>query len=279
MNCIFCKQDSTKSKSIEHVIPESLGNKTIVLPVGVVCDSCNNYFAVKVEGPLLGQVYFQHFRFNNFIPSKKKRIPKIKGIIGGEVTLERKLDGSSHIHIEDEKIAERIKNKEVFSMIVLNIDEPERENLDMSRFLAKAALESLCLKNENDPKWVEEIVNSGELDPIRNYARYGVGAFWPYNQRRLYDESDRFTNPIHSNEPYEILHELDCIWLAKEKLYFVLMMMGIEYVIDFDGPDITEYQSWLKANNNAAPLEFFDKRKVIKGDPDHNWQMRYDNTP
>ena len=76
MNCIFCKQDSTKSKSIEHVIPESLGNKTIVLPVGVVCDSCNNYFAVKVEGPLLGQVYFQHFRFNNFIPSKKKRIPR-----------------------------------------------------------------------------------------------------------------------------------------------------------------------------------------------------------
>lgn len=29
MNCIFCKKDSTNSKSVEHIIPESFGNKNM----------------------------------------------------------------------------------------------------------------------------------------------------------------------------------------------------------------------------------------------------------
>lgn len=277
MHCIFCKQKSDQSKSVEHVIPESLGNKTIILSPGIVCDECNNYFAVKVEKPLLEQLYFQHVRFNNFIPSKKKKIPKIKGVMGGEVKLERKLDGSSHIIIEDEQIAEKISNGIISSMIVIKLDQPESENRMLSRFLAKAALETLCLQTGGDSSLISEIVNSTELDPIRNYARYGIGVFWNYHQRKLYDESDRFVNPIHAKEPYEILHELDCIWLAKEKLYFVLMLMGIEYVIDFDGPDISSYISWLEKNDNMAPMELFDDRKVIKGDPNNNWKMRYDN--
>ena len=49
MRCLFCKQDSSNTKSVEHIIPESLGNKTLILPRGYVCDKCNNYFAIKVE--------------------------------------------------------------------------------------------------------------------------------------------------------------------------------------------------------------------------------------
>jgi hypothetical protein len=51
MRCPFFKSDSTASRSIEHIIPESLGNMTQILPPGVVCDGCNNYFSRKVEGP------------------------------------------------------------------------------------------------------------------------------------------------------------------------------------------------------------------------------------
>ena len=49
MECIFCHKDSSPSKSIEHLIPESLGNKHHVLPTGYVCDECNHYFAIKIE--------------------------------------------------------------------------------------------------------------------------------------------------------------------------------------------------------------------------------------
>ena len=52
MRCIFCKKDSLDSKSIEHIMPESLGNVNHILQPGVVCDECNNYFARKVyNGP------------------------------------------------------------------------------------------------------------------------------------------------------------------------------------------------------------------------------------
>ncbi len=36
MRCIFCKTDSDSSRSVEHIIPESLGNTDYVLPPGCV---------------------------------------------------------------------------------------------------------------------------------------------------------------------------------------------------------------------------------------------------
>jgi len=36
MQCIFCHKDSSTSKSVEHIIPESLGNKHHFLPKGYV---------------------------------------------------------------------------------------------------------------------------------------------------------------------------------------------------------------------------------------------------
>jgi hypothetical protein len=52
MNCIFCHKISDNSQSIEHIIPESLGNKEHTLWKGAVCDKCNNYFATKMEKEL-----------------------------------------------------------------------------------------------------------------------------------------------------------------------------------------------------------------------------------
>jgi len=47
MRCIFCKNPSDNSVSVEHIIPESLGNISHILPKGWVCDTCNNYIAGK----------------------------------------------------------------------------------------------------------------------------------------------------------------------------------------------------------------------------------------
>ena len=53
MRCIFCGNDSSTSKSVEHIVPASFGNSISVLPKGIVCDKCNNYFARKIEYPFL----------------------------------------------------------------------------------------------------------------------------------------------------------------------------------------------------------------------------------
>jgi hypothetical protein len=78
MKCIFCKNNSDNSKSAEHIIPESLGNKEHILPVGIVCDSCNQYFASKVEKKVLELPYFRSVRHRSRIKSKKGRIPFLK---------------------------------------------------------------------------------------------------------------------------------------------------------------------------------------------------------
>jgi len=40
--CLVCRKGDGGFTSVEHVFPESLGNKTHVLPKGVVCDRCNH---------------------------------------------------------------------------------------------------------------------------------------------------------------------------------------------------------------------------------------------
>ncbi|MFD5780037.1 HNH endonuclease [Streptomyces sp. NPDC126933] len=82
MLCIFCKRDAKGSRSVEHVVPESLGNTTMILPAGTVCDACNNYFAVKVEKPFLESPEIIALRFHQAIPSKKRRIPPLEGTVG-----------------------------------------------------------------------------------------------------------------------------------------------------------------------------------------------------
>lgn len=44
MACIFCPE-TEKFNKVEHIIPESMGNKEYVLEKGVVCDDCNNRFS------------------------------------------------------------------------------------------------------------------------------------------------------------------------------------------------------------------------------------------
>ncbi len=73
MNCIFRKGDSGGSRSVEHVIPESLGNTEHILNPGIVCDQCNNYFASKVEGPLLSDPYFRYQFSQADIPTKERK--------------------------------------------------------------------------------------------------------------------------------------------------------------------------------------------------------------
>ena len=53
MRCIFCGNNSSSSRSVGHIVPASLSNSILILPKGVICDKCNNYFAHKIESPFL----------------------------------------------------------------------------------------------------------------------------------------------------------------------------------------------------------------------------------
>jgi hypothetical protein len=147
MQCIFCKKDCAGSSSVEHIIPESLGNKEHTLPRGTVCDTCNQYFASKVEKPVLDSGVFRFLRSRMQVPSKRGRIP------------------SEPDHQERLQI-------------------PEYRTV--GRFLGKIGLEALTARVCHLPDWEHAVVDKSELDQIREFARFDVGPDWPFAHRPIY---------------------------------------------------------------------------------------------
>lgn len=275
MECIFCHKDSSTSKSIEHIIPESLGNKHHVLPSRYVCDACNHYFAIKIEKELLAQPYFVSMRFRNEILTKKGKLVKEKMIFPSvlkscEVVMQTTRNGLvvSFNKEENEELYELIKAGKVRTMISSYIPTPEYPNTIMSRFLAKCAYEYF-LYNMGKDKYdlcVQELIGSefDILKDLREYARYGgKGKYWQYNQRRIYSEGDCFFNQ-NENIYYEALNEMKLFvkeykrypnGKVEAEIYFVMSIAGIEYAICISDPDISEYKKWLEEHDGISPLK------------------------
>lgn len=280
MQCIFCHDDSTSSISVEHIIPESLGNKKHFLPKGYVCDKCNNYFAVKIEKELLAQPYFRSMRFRNEIITKKGR--PVRDILffpsaGRNYEVEMyKTENGFFASINDELLYERIKDSKINTMLGLYLPEPEYPSAIMSRFLAKCAYEYFLFVAgaEEYDLCVQELLGkeSDILKNLREYARYGKGSFWHYNQRRIYSEGDYFIHKLDCKKPYEILHEMKFFvrdykhysnGLTEAEIYFVMAIAGVEYAICISDPDIAEYQKWIEDHNGSSPLKDEDEMRCF----------------
>lgn len=275
MNCIFCHKDSSTSKSVEHIIPESLGNKLHILPKGYVCDECNNYFARKIEKVLLEELYFVSVRFRNEILTKKNKHVKQLMIFpdamkAAEVVFQRTEDGLI-CSFKDDELFQAIVNGKCSQMITPYLPDLEYPNGNMSRFLAKCAYEYLLyiIKEDYKADFTESFLTDAQLDPIRLYARYGIGE-WQYCQRRIYDEGSLFID-TECTTPHERLYEMtlffrDLVDYGEDnyasEIYFAAIIFGVEYVICISDPDITGYDLWLTENNNKSPL-FRDDEKLL----------------
>lgn len=276
MQCIFCHKDSNNSRSIEHIIPESLGNEDHFLPKGYVCDECNNYFAVKIEKQLLAQPYFRSMRFRNDIRTKKKRHVKEIMIFPGvmrscEVEMHN-TDSGIIFSFKDDLLFEQIKAGKTRQMISPYLPEPEYPTAIMSRFLAKCAYEYFLYAMGKDKYdlCVQEIMGNKAdvLKDLREYARYGKGEFWHYNQRRIYSEGDCILHKDNKNL-YEILHEMLLFTreykkypngLIEAEVYFIIAIAGIEYAICISDPSITEYRKWIEDHDGLSPLQDENER-------------------
>ena len=268
MRCIFCQNDSSESKSVEHIIPESLGNKAIILPKGFVCDKCNNYFARKVEKDVLEMPYFTSVRHRNVIRSKKGKLVPVEMIFpktfnSSKVTM-NVTDNGVFANISDKDVFESIMMVGNGRMITMYHPESEYPSRKMARFIAKCAFEYLVFTVQDDLRksFVDEFIFDSQFDFFRKYARFDIGE-WNYSQRRVYSEGE-VKKDINSKEVYEVLHEM-CLFFNNKvdlgygdfsaELYFAVVIMGIEYVICINDPDISGYYIWLKDNNNISPLE------------------------
>ena len=283
MRCIFCKQNSSDSKSVEHILPESLGNTTLTLPKGVVCDKCNNYFARKIEAPFFQLTGINELRFYEGLPNKSGKIPSIRGIVNGaSVELHRKnssslknVRGETMLLECDPQDIDRIINANKMITLAFNDAMIPRESKVISRFLAKVAFESLTNRVLSDTAWPEFIIDNPSFDGIRNYVRMGGEETWPYSIRRIYDMDQRFFDNA-DGEFYQVVYEEDFLLIPEKcdnvqsgdelipcHLYFVMAWFGMEFVMNMAGNDasgLEAYNDWLHEHNGASPLYVKNKK-------------------
>lgn len=265
MRCIFCKEDSSNSRSREHIIPESLGNWEHILEPGIVCDSCNNYFAIKIEKPLLETSYFKQLRFANKIYSKKGKIPSGYGITGGGlVELHAESFGLS-IVIDDPNIMKNVLSGKAGRLYIpMGTTFPKNDQL-FSRFLGKVAIEMLAKKFCKNEGWEREIVDKSELDPIRTFVRYSKGVdSWQYNIREIYPPHQLFYDESYSTKSYQVLHECDFVYTRFFELFFVLALCGVEFAINLGRPEVSPYQGIIIKNMGESILDIKDKRIKVQ---------------
>lgn len=262
MKCIFCKVDTTHDKSVEHILPESLGNTKHWLSVGVVCDKCNNYFARKIEKPLLESNYFKFNRSSQAICNKRGKVPFIPAIFSSRFLSKNDSFGTNlrmyndMLFFQDKEDIEKLNNmskKNTTFKLVMQLPDQYPEPNAMSRLLAKVALEALAYKAINHSLPLDEIVDHDALDPLRNFARYGNVKKWNYHQRSLYD-INKVWQDHDTNESYQCLHEFEFLYTEDQELYFVLIIFGIEYAINMGDTEIEGYITWLKEHDNKSPL-------------------------
>lgn len=72
--CIFCKAEGPFS-SVEHIVPESMGNDILILEKGWVCDNCNNICS-KFEEKVMSNSILGIERCRLGVVTKKKRPAK-----------------------------------------------------------------------------------------------------------------------------------------------------------------------------------------------------------
>lgn len=253
MRCLFCKADSSSSRSVEHVVPESLGNTRVVLPPGVVCDACNNYFARKIEQPFLESPALKALRFHQVVANKRGRVPSLTGAISpghpAQVTHWPR-QALTTVAVSERALAD-VKRAGSLQLFLPAGGENPPDRIT-SRFLAKVALEAMAERLTRFPEGLAYLCEEAQLDPLRDHARLGNPRDWPFSARTIYHPDAAVT--AADGRTMQVTHESDFLVTPQGEWYFVLAIFGLEFAINIGGPFLKGYESWLRANNGLSPL-------------------------
>lgn len=180
--CLYCRSAGPFT-TVEHVIPESLGNDELILKEGV-CDKCQSYFGKEVEQYVLSKTPIGVWRTLIGIKTKKGRLPavdisqanKVKGNLPDtlwrhdDIGFAAHSDGSTSVDITDDSMVRSLLGgrKHQFNLVLT----PKKLSM-LGRFLGKVGLGVLAVSD------FDAALNP-KFDRIRKYARFGSSTdIWP----------------------------------------------------------------------------------------------------
>jgi hypothetical protein len=227
MACLFCKE-GLSFKTVEHIIPESMGNDDLILR-GQICDKCQNYLSQN-EQYILSKTPMGYWRVILGIKTKKGRLPKAdftkpedaRGAISDchpahdnftiealpDYTIEIMPSKDIEIHFDNTGGA---TFKYVFTPMVL---------YEMGRFLGKIGLALICLKDA-------QRAYSGQFDDIRQYVRRGsINDHWPIFHATHGEIKDLFEYVIEGNSVKEDIVCYSYRLLTVEKYTLFNLIVG-----------------------------------------------------
>lgn len=257
MQCVFCEKESSNSRSVEHIIPESLGNKKHILERGIVCDKCNNYFASKIEEPILSSIHFLNLRGRQQVETKRGTIPFQYGIFQeGRIPIALRssptdgLSAGAWHEKDDGKFINTLQNINRGSFFV-----PQSmpvNSRQLSRFIAKIGTEIFIQRAISSGMRPEQIIEIEELKAIRRFVRIGDDPKeWPINRRQIYHEDKLFSE---GGERFQVLHEYKTLMTSENEIYCIICIFGEEFAVNLGGPSIEGYKRWLSENAYRSPL-------------------------
>jgi hypothetical protein len=84
--------------------PRSIRLRVFLLPPGIVCDKCNNYFSIKIEKPLLEHPSRRNIRAFYQVANRNGKMPSLFGSIGGtDLKIGLKLGKDGQIMVQPER--------------------------------------------------------------------------------------------------------------------------------------------------------------------------------
>lgn len=85
MHCIYCRANSSNSRGVPHVFPEAFGKNDVVLPVGAVCDPCNQYLGHELDSVFASHPIISLLAQFLRLPGKNGKLRKRLGNVASNV--------------------------------------------------------------------------------------------------------------------------------------------------------------------------------------------------
>lgn len=186
MTCIFCHTEINK-QSIEHIVPEALGNKFYLL-FNEICSNCNNNFSSFEKSAVTSGMLLIE-RANSGIKTKKGK--NAKGVVDN-----KKLNADSNfrkgvVEIDDDDLDKFIFHDDNTGTSEFRLNRYDGNDVSRSKMLLKIGFESLY-KSQND------IFKKYDFKNIKDYLLNKDLADWAfvvyYYKNEKFESIPRFTD-------------------------------------------------------------------------------------